>query len=121
MSWPPGIAMAHYWINRLRLTPMGANCLIVALLASAPLWVSQYFATDILARAMLLAILALALDLAWGCCGILSLGHSAFFGLGAYAMAIVALRWDSGLAPYAGFALAILLPFPKHGVDRGPS
>jgi branched-chain amino acid transport system permease protein len=110
MSWPPGIAMAHYWINRFRLTPMGANCLIVALLASAPLWVSQYFATDILARAMLLAILALALDLAWGCGGILSLGHSAFFGLGAYAMAIVALRWDSGLAPYAGFVLAILLP-----------
>lgn len=110
MSWLPRIAMARYGIDRLRLTSMGASCLIAALLASAPLWVSQYFATDVLARAMLLAILALALDLAWGYGGILSLGHSAFFGLGAYAMAIVALHWDSGLAPYVGFVLAILLP-----------
>jgi branched-chain amino acid transport system permease protein len=110
MNRLPVIATAHCGIDRLRLTPVGANCLIVALLASAPLWVSQYFATDILARAMLLAILALALDLAWGYGGILSLGHSAFFGVGAYAMAIVALHWDSGLAPYVGFVLAILLP-----------
>src|SRR5690606_13894047 len=31
------------------------------------------------------AMLALALDLVWGYCGILSLGHSAFFALGGYA------------------------------------
>jgi urea transport system permease protein len=32
------------------------------------------------------ALLALALDLVWGYCGILSLGHGAFFALGGYAM-----------------------------------
>lgn len=30
------------------------------------------------------ALLALALDLVWGYCGILSLGHGAFFALGGY-------------------------------------
>ena len=32
------------------------------------------------------ALLAIALDLVWGYCGILSLGHGAFFALGGYAM-----------------------------------
>lgn len=32
------------------------------------------------------ALLALSLDLVWGFCGILSLGHGAFFALGGYAM-----------------------------------
>lgn len=94
----------------LTVTPGRTIIVILALLALAPLGVSDYFATDVLARAMLFAIFALALELAWGYGGILSLGHSAFFGIGAYAVAIVLLRWDSVLAPYAGFALAILLP-----------
>ncbi|MGB3665352.1 MAG: urea ABC transporter permease subunit UrtC, partial [Bermanella sp.] len=32
------------------------------------------------------ALLALSVDLIWGYCGILSLGHGAFFALGGYAM-----------------------------------
>src|SRR5712671_2112992 len=32
------------------------------------------------------AVLALSIDLIWGYCGILSLGHGAFFALGGYAM-----------------------------------
>ena len=38
------------------------------------------------------ALLALALDLVWGFCGILSLGHGAFFGLGGYAMGMYLMR-----------------------------
>jgi len=38
------------------------------------------------------AILALALDLIWGYCGILSLGHGAFFALGGYAMGMYLMR-----------------------------
>ena len=37
-------------------------------------------------------MLALALDLAWGYCGILSLGHAAFFALGGYAMGMYLMR-----------------------------
>src|ERR1700693_692701 len=38
------------------------------------------------------AILALAVDLIWGYCGILSLGHAAFFSLGGYAMGMYLMR-----------------------------
>ncbi len=38
------------------------------------------------------ALLALALDLVWGYCGILSLGHGAFFALGGYVMGMYLMR-----------------------------
>ncbi|MFI5011384.1 MAG: urea ABC transporter permease subunit UrtC [Hyphomicrobiales bacterium] len=38
------------------------------------------------------ALLAVALDLVWGYCGILSLGHGAFFALGGYAMGMYLMR-----------------------------
>ena len=38
------------------------------------------------------AMLALAVDLVWGYCGILSLGHAAFFALGGYAMGMYLMR-----------------------------
>jgi urea transport system permease protein len=37
-------------------------------------------------------MLALAVDLIWGYCGILSLGHTAFFSLGGYAMGMYLMR-----------------------------
>src|SRR5690348_4463549 len=37
-------------------------------------------------------MLALAVDLIWGFCGILSLGHAAFFSLGGYAMGMYLMR-----------------------------
>ena len=41
---------------------------------------------------MCYAIGALALDLVWGYCGILSLGHALFFALGGYAMGMYLMR-----------------------------
>ena len=38
------------------------------------------------------ALLALSVDLVWGYCGILSLGHGAFFALGGYAMGMYLMR-----------------------------
>jgi urea transport system permease protein len=38
------------------------------------------------------ALLAVAVDLVWGYCGILSLGHAAFFALGGYAMGMYLMR-----------------------------
>ena len=40
--------------------------------------------TKVLGKTLCLCIIALAMDLVWGYCGILSLGHFAFFGLGGY-------------------------------------
>lgn len=93
-----------------RLSPLTTIALVVLALALAPTVVSDYYAFDVLTRAMILALLAIALDLAWGYGGILSLGHSAFFGLGAYGMSIALLHWDLGLAGAVGLAAAITVP-----------
>jgi urea transport system permease protein len=46
----------------------------------------------LLGKYLTYALLALALDLVWGFCGILSLGHGAFFALGGYAMGMYLMR-----------------------------
>jgi branched-chain amino acid transport system permease protein len=85
----------------LHLSPAATSAAALVVLAICPFIVSAYFASDVLARAMLLAVLALSLDLAWGYTGILCLGQAAFFGVGAYAVAILRARQtiaESGLA-----------------------
>jgi ABC-type branched-subunit amino acid transport system permease subunit len=41
---------------------------------------------------MCYALCAVALDLVWGYCGVLSLGHGLFFALGGYAMGMYLMR-----------------------------
>ena len=53
--------------------------------------VPNYMVT-LLGKYLCYALLALALDLVWGYCGILSLGHGAFFALGGYAMGMYLMR-----------------------------
>src|SRR5919198_974306 len=53
--------------------------------------VSTYVLT-LIGKYLCYGMLALALDLVWGYCGILSLGHAAFFSLGGYAMGMYLMR-----------------------------
>ncbi|GFE63210.1 urea ABC transporter permease subunit UrtC [Litoreibacter roseus] len=46
-------------------------------------WMSTSFVKT-LGKTLCLCLIAIAMDLVWGYCGILSLGHFAFFGLGGY-------------------------------------
>jgi urea transport system permease protein len=57
----------------------------------SPLHLSAYTVT-LLGKYLCYALLAVALDLVWGYCGILSLGHGAFFALGGYAMGMYLMR-----------------------------
>jgi urea transport system permease protein len=59
--------------------------------ASSAFHVSTYGLT-LIGKYMCYAMLALAVDLIWGYCGILSLGHAAFFSLGGYAMGMYLMR-----------------------------
>ena len=63
----------------------------------------QYFA----ATTMIWAIFAIGFDLAFGVAGLLSFGHAAFYGIGAYAVAI--LSQQLGVPPLWGlFAGAVI-------------
>jgi urea transport system permease protein len=54
-------------------------------------YVSTYTIT-LLGKYLCYALLALAVDVIWGYCGILSLGHGAFFALGGYGMGMYLMR-----------------------------
>src|SRR5712672_1766446 len=57
------------------------------------------------------AVLALAIDLIWGYCGILSLGHGAFFALGGYAMGMYLMRQIGSRGVYADPVLPDFMVF----------
>src|SRR3989339_1645237 len=53
--------------------------------------VPSYLVT-LMGKYLTYALLAISVDLVWGYCGILSLGHGAFFALGGYAMGMYMMR-----------------------------
>lgn len=55
----------------------------------------------LLGKYICFALLALSVDLIWGFCGILSLGHGAFFALGGYAMGMYLMRQIGSRGVYA--------------------
>ena len=82
---------------------------VLVLLAAAP-FVLAPFATTVLGRILVFALFAVSLDLLVGVTGLPSLGHAAYFGVGAYTAGLVAVNVTSeGLVPVlvAGLAGAV--------------
>jgi branched-chain amino acid transport system permease protein len=52
------------------------------------------FYLELITKVMILAIFAMSLDLLVGVSGLVSLGHAAYFGIGAYTLALSAPRYD---------------------------
>ena len=61
----------------------------------------------LIAEIFIFAIFAMSLDLILGFTGLMSLGHAAFFGLGAYAVAVLGTQF--GLNAWIGVAAGVLL------------
>jgi len=71
------------------------NALVMAALLAVPLWAlwaGEPFTITLATRAAILALAAVGLNLALGLGGLVSLGHAAFFGIGGYAMGILAFH-----------------------------
>ncbi len=91
---------------------------------SSALHMSTYTVT-LLGKYLTFALLAIALDLVWGYCGILSLGHGAFFALGGYAMGMYLMRQIGDRGVYGNPELPdfmVFLNWPElpwywHGFD----
>ena len=105
-----------------------APALIFVALAAVPLVASvgaQTYVLDLVSRIMIFAIAAVALDVLIGYGGLISFGHAAFVGLGAYAVGILSahgfgdalIALPVALAASALFALATgALCLRTHGV-----
>jgi urea transport system permease protein len=82
----------------------------------------------LLGKYLCYALLALSVDLVWGFCGILSLGHGAFFALGGYAMGMYMMRQIGARGVYGNADLPDFmvflnwksLPWYWHGFELFP-
>jgi len=104
-------------VNWLSATTSGRiYALLLLVLAGAPFifeWANQPFYLDLLSRALILAIAAISLNLILGFGGMVSLGHAAYIGIGAYCVGIPSyydfyngwLHLALALSISAGFAL----------------
>jgi len=70
-----------------------------------------------LGKTLCLCLVALAMDLVWGYCGILSLGHMAFFGLGGYAIGMWLMYARTEIIVLESLAAAPLPPTPQEVSD----
>jgi branched-chain amino acid transport system permease protein len=94
---------------RSHLSPRVLDGAVLIALAAFPVLLPGYL--DLGTRMIVLTMCAMSLDLLIGYCGLVTLGHAAFFGIGAYTAGILALRASPeplvGLA--AGGSAAALL------------
>jgi branched-chain amino acid transport system permease protein len=100
------------------LTRIAGWCVGVLILLALPpivLALGQPFYLDLARRIMILAIAAISLNLILGYGGLVSFGHAAYLGIGAYAVGILGfygitsgwVQWPAAIAASALVALAI--------------
>jgi urea transport system permease protein len=77
---------------------------------TSPVHVPTYV-VSLLGKYLTYALLALAVDLVWGFCGILSLGHGAFFALGGYAIGMYLMRQIGSRGVYGNAELPDFMVF----------
>jgi branched-chain amino acid transport system permease protein len=86
---------------------------VLAAFAAFP-WAGTPFYTELVTKIMIMAIFALSLDLLVGYTGLVSFGHAAFFGVGAYTLALLAPKdvpanlWSTLPAAIAAAGIAAL-------------
>src|SRR5256886_522401 len=82
---------SRWFLGALALVAIVVPILNQVAPSSSPFHLSAYGLT-LVGKYLCYAMLAMAVDLIWGYCGILSLGHAAFFSLGGYAMGMYLMR-----------------------------
>jgi branched-chain amino acid transport system permease protein len=98
-----------------RTLVLAAGCVALALVPPIAALTNQPFYLDLFRRMMIFAIAAVSLDLILGYGGMVSFGHAAYLGIGAYAVGIPAyhgiqngwLQWGLAIAVSALIALVI--------------
>lgn len=87
----PGLAILIFGIAYAVVTAFVSNSYYQLIMTVVPVW----------------AVMGLAWNLLSGYSGLVSFGHAAFFGLGAYFVALAQIHW--GLTPWIGIPLAGVL------------
>src|SRR5207247_5009564 len=102
-------------LHRSRTIVMAVGVLALALVPPAAAALNQPFYLDHFRRIMIFALAALSLDLILGYGGMVSFGHAAYLGIGAYAVGILTyhgvhngfVQWGVAILASALVALAL--------------
>ncbi len=92
------------------------NAILMSLLLCVPLWAwvsDEPFTITLATRAVIFALAAVGLNIALGLGGLVSLGHAVFFGIGGYAMGILAFHAQT-------YSLLMEWPFTISGTKLMP-
>jgi len=91
----------------------GLISLAAILIALPLLFADNYYVEVVVTTALLNAILAVSLNLLMGYAGQISLGHAAFFGIGAYSSALLTThqQWNPLLSIAAGLVITAVIAF----------
>lgn len=90
-------------VTQYKLKIAGAIVAFIVLLIIPPVLPSYWL--TILTQMLIFGVLAMSLDILMGYTGIVSFGHAAYFGTGAYVVAILSNRYQVGLPGCVGSAL----------------
>src|SRR2546430_11996688 len=106
-------------LHRSRTIVIAVGVLALALVPPAAAALNQPFYVDLFRRMMIFALAALSLDLVLGYGGMVSFGHAAHLGIGAYPLGILAfygvdngfLQWSAAIAasPVEGLVIRRVL------------
>lgn len=104
-SLPDSQSATSRALSELKLRPLlvGGSLLAFLLLGIAPLLVSSSLLL-VLGSALIMGLFGLSLNLLLGSAGLLTFGHAAYFGVGAYTVALFVDRLD--VSPLVGLAVA---------------
>ncbi len=94
---------------------------LLGVLLVIPLAFSSFRMIDLVAKILIFTVFAASYDLLLGYSGLLSLGHSMFFGIGAYSLALVIYHWGppsyfhlvlaTGVALALSITMALVIAF----------
>jgi branched-chain amino acid transport system permease protein len=87
-----------------RIGSLAAGIVVLALLLALPQMMRPYY-VGLVTKMVIFALFAMSLDLLLGYTGLASLGHAAFFGVAAYAVALLVLR--AGVGSWIAFPAAV--------------
>lgn len=106
-----------------KILTIAAFALMLAVLVGLP-WLAPYFYIFIVTEILILGLFAASFNLVFGYTGMLSFGHAAFFGIGAYATAMLlqSLQWPLlaclVVSMGAGALLALIIGFFSVRLDQ---
>jgi len=94
----------------MKVPPTKTNWILIAAIVAAAA-IAPFFATEYVTRLLVVATIAavavVGLNIAFGYAGLISLGHAAFVGVGAYGVAILTVR--HGVGPWLAALIAIAI------------